>query len=165
MTEIPGKTLCSSPNPTPIPKRCCFVFIFFLNLHENRNSISMCLALDSDYLWNCCTCSSIEGVFSLLKHSETLSVNVNLYVSHRQFQHLDLNRKLAVPQTGVVLSVLCGQWQCYSELCRCLQCQYLGCRCIFFSIYLESPFIPAPAPRYMKICNTCLYHVEKLSKY
>lgn len=108
----------------------------------------MCLALDSDYLWNCCTCSSIEGVFSLLKHSETLSVNVNLYVSHRQFQHLDLNRKLAVPQTGVVLSVLCGQWQCYSELCRCLQCQYLGCRCIFFfnlfgvSLYLSHTALP-----------------------
>lgn len=78
-----------------------------------------------------------------------------------QFQHLDLNRKLAVPQTGVVSIVLCGQWQCYSELCRCLQYQYLGCCCIFFSIYLESSF--TPTPRYMKICNTCLYHVEKLS--
>lgn len=147
MTEIPGKTLCSSPNPTPTPKRCCFVFIFFLNLHENRNSISMCLALDSDYLWNCCTCSSIEGVFSLLKHSETLSVNVNLYVSHRQFQHLDLNRKLAVPQTGVVLSVLCGQWQCYSELCRCLQCQYLGCRCIFFFNLFGVSLYSCPRPQ------------------
>lgn len=129
----------------------------------------MCLALDSDYLWNCCTCSSIEGVFSLLKHSETLFVNVNFYVSHCQFQHLDLNRKLAVPQTGVVLIVLCGQWQYYSELCRCLQRQYLGCRCIFFfnlfGVFLYPCLLPAPPTRYMKICNTCLYHVEKLSKY
>lgn len=36
----------------------------------------MCLALDSDYLWNCCTRSSIERGFSLVKHLETLFVNV-----------------------------------------------------------------------------------------
>lgn len=117
-------------------------------MHENRNSISMCLALDSDYLWNCCTYSSIEGVYPYSSIRRHFFCKCNFYVSLRQFQHLDLNRELAVTQTGVVLIVLCGQWQCYSELCRCLQRQYLGCRCIFFSISLESSFIPAPPQIY-----------------
>lgn len=70
----------------------------------------------------------------------------DFYVRHRQFQHLDLNRELAVTQTGVVLIVLCGQWQCYPELCRCLQRQYLDVAAFFFSVSLESSFIPAPQP-------------------
>lgn len=82
-------------------------------------------------------------------------------VSHRQFQHLELTRKLAVPQIGVVFIVLCGQWQCYSEICRCLEYQYFGCCCILQFIWS----LPLFSPRYMKICNTCLYHVEKLSNY
>lgn len=32
---------------------------------------------------------------------------------------------------------------------------------ILFGVFLFVLF----SPRYMKICNTCLYHVEKLSNY
>lgn len=137
-------------------------------MHENRNSISMCLALDSDYLWNCCTCSrsSIEGLIPTQAFGDTFC-KCSFYVSHHQFPHLHLNREVAVTQTGVVSVVLCGQWQCYSELCRCLQCQYLDVAAFFFQFLWSLPLSPPPPhpPRYMKICNTCLYHVEKLSKY
>lgn len=134
-------------NPLPPPKQCCFVLFFFLNLHENKNSISMCLALDSDYLWNCCTCASIERGFCFIFYfyffpSQAFGdifffffVKCDFYVSHCQFQHLERNRKLVVPQIGVVFIVLCGQWQCYSEICRCLEYQYFGCCCILQFIW------------------------------
>lgn len=121
-----------------------FCFVFFLNLHENKNSISMCLALDSDYLWNCCTCSSIEkGVFPSQAFGDTFC-KCDFYVSHCQFQHLELNRELVVPQIGVVFIVLCGQWQCYSEICRFLEYQYFGCCCILQFIWSLPLFPPAP---------------------
>lgn len=79
----------------------------------------MCLALDSDYLWNCCTCSYIErGFFPSQAFGDTFC-KCDFYVSHCQFQHLELNRMLVVPQIRVVFIVLYGQWQCYSEICRC----------------------------------------------
>lgn len=53
----------------------------------------------------------LKGFFPTQAFGDTFC-KCNFYVSHRQFQHLDLTRKLAVPQTGVVLIVLCGQWQC-----------------------------------------------------
>lgn len=67
----------------------------------------------------------------------------DFYVSHRQFQHLELNRKLVVPQIGVVFIVLCGQWQCYSEICRWLRISVFW-MLLHFTIYLESSFIFPP---------------------
>lgn len=72
---------------------------------------------------------------------------LNLYVSHRQFQHLDLNRKLAVPQTGVVLSVLCGQWQCYSELCSAYNVSIWDVAAFSFQFIWSLPLSLPPPPK------------------
>lgn len=165
MTETPGKTLCSSSNPRP--KKNDVVLFLFFSLICTKTEIPYQCALP----WIVMICGivahapQLKGFIPTQAFGDTFC-KCDFYVRHRQFQHLDLNRELAVTQTGVVLIVLCGQWQCYPELCRCLQRQYLDVAAFFFFSFFGVFLYPCPpTPRYMKICNTCLYHVEKLSKY
>lgn len=142
-----------------------FCFVFFLNLHETKIPYQCALP------WIAIICGIVahapvlKGVFFPHQAFGDTFCKCDFSVSHRQFQHLELTRKLAVPQIAVVVIVLYGQWQCYSEICRCLEYQYFGCCCILQFIWSLPLFLLPPSPRYMKICNTCLYHVEKLSNY
>lgn len=117
----------------------------------------MCLALDSDYLWNCCTCSSIERGFSLVKHLETLFVNVTFMSAIVSFNiQNSIESQLSRRQEQSLLSCVVSG----SALLRSVDAQNVSILDVAAFYNLFGVFL-IPPPRYMKICNTCLYHVEK----